>query len=396
MSIVKQLQQHSQWPALLEILETLQQAGFTAYLAGGCVRDALLGRPASDLDLATNATPEQIEKLFPKTLAVGKSFGVMRVLCQNQDIEVATFRTDGTYKDGRRPEGVTYSSPQEDAERRDFTVNALFYDPSQDFVIDFVDGQTDLKNQTIRAVGNPYLRFEEDKLRILRALRFVSKLGFTIEEGTFAAIKKSANEVTQVSAERLKEEFFKLLQGEQVQVALPLVQESGVLAILFPEYQKTDWEDLYSAEFTGWQNFSLFCAGMNYSQLPQLLERYRCSNFESKAILNAVKVFQGKVIWRETRLANILRLLPDEGYFFAIQVGLMTQKIEDENLKAAFAEFEKMGHQLPAPFLKGQDIPSEIRGKQIGLVLEEFYSRQLEQKIVNRSEALLQLELYLK
>lgn len=201
MSIVNHLKQHSQWPAVEEILQSLKLAGYECYLAGGCVRDALLGRPASDLDVATNATPEQIEKLFPKTIAVGKSFGVMRVLSRGSDIEVATFRKDGLYKDGRRPEDVSFSSPEEDAKRRDFTVNALFFDLSKEKVIDFVSGLEDLKQQTLRAVGDAFLRFEEDKLRILRALRFASQLGFVIESKTFQAIKISAPQVVQVSPE---------------------------------------------------------------------------------------------------------------------------------------------------------------------------------------------------
>lgn len=282
MSIVNHLKQHSQWPAVEEILQSLKLAGYECYLAGGCVRDALLGRPASDLDVATNATPEQIEKLFPKTIAVGKSFGVMRVLSRGSDIEVATFRKDGLYKDGRRPEDVSFSSPEEDAKRRDFTVNALFFDLSKEKVIDFVSGLEDLKQQTLRAVGDAFLRFEEDKLRILRALRFASQLGFVIESKTFQAIKISAPQVVQVSPERLKEEFFKLLRGPFVHIALGQAQEAGIVHILFPAYQKSLWQDLLSPIFEGWQNFSLFAAGIQSDALEKILEQYRCSNFEKR------------------------------------------------------------------------------------------------------------------
>ncbi len=388
MSIVNHLKQHSQWPAVVEILQALQSEGYEAYLAGGCVRDALLQRPATDLDVATNATPDQIEKIFRKTISVGKSFGVMRVLIQGADIEVATFRKDGVYKDGRRPEDISFSSPEEDAKRRDFTINALFFDLEKEQVIDFVFGVEDLKNQTLRAVGDPFLRFEEDKLRILRALRFVSQLGFVIETKTFEAIKISAPQVTQVSPERLKEEFFKLLKGSFSHIALTQTQESGVLKILFPEYVKSVWQNSLSATFEGWQNFSLFLSGISMESVEILLEKYRCSNFEKKAIINAVKVFQNNFNWQNLRQGEILKLLQDEGIYFAVSLGGPAQHSSISNLGAAFARFNEWDKKLPESFLKGQDVSSEIKGKDIGRILEEFYFLQLEGVLNSREQAL--------
>lgn len=392
MSIVNHLKQHSQWAAVAEIMETLKSAGYECYLAGGCVRDALLGRPASDLDVATNATPEQIEKLFPKTIAVGKSFGVMRVLQRGSDIEVATFRKDGLYKDGRRPEDISFSSPEEDAKRRDFTVNALFFDLGKEQVIDFVSGVDDLEKQTLRAVGDAFLRFEEDKLRILRALRFVSQLGFVIESKTFEAIKVSAPQITQVSPERLKEEFFKLLKGPFVYIALDQAQESGILHILFPAYIKSQWQDLLSSTFTGWQNFSLFVAEINIAALEDILEQYRCSNFEKKMILSAAKIFQGQIPWENLRQGEVLKLLQDEGVYFAVGLCLQEQRHFSKNLAASFALFNQWDGKLPEPFLRGQDIPSIVKGKEIGLLLEESYFLQLEGILENREQALERLK----
>lgn len=189
---VSSLEKHSDWKAALTILQTLVDNGHRALIAGGAVRDLLLGREANDIDIGTSATPEQVEALFEKTVMVGRQFGVSRVILQDADIEVATFRKDGPYKDGRKPESVQYSSEQEDAHRRDFTINGMFYDPLSKKVVDFVQGQEDLNKKIIRAIGDPQLRFEEDKLRILRAVRFHSQLNFSIEKETFVAISKHA------------------------------------------------------------------------------------------------------------------------------------------------------------------------------------------------------------
>lgn len=195
----------------LEILKQIRKAGFTAFFAGGSVRDKLLGRAAKDYDIATSARPEQIETLFPKTVAVGKAFGVIVVVQDGIETEVATFRTDGGYQDGRRPGSVHFCSTEEDAERRDFTVNGMFYDPLEDRIIDCVGGQEDLREKIIRAIGDPEKRFAEDHLRMLRAVRFAHTLGFTIEPATRAAIQKHAHGLKKISAERIENEFSRIL-----------------------------------------------------------------------------------------------------------------------------------------------------------------------------------------
>jgi len=165
----------------LNILKQIRSAGFTATFAGRAVRDKLLGRTPKDYDIATNALPEQIEELFEKTVAVGKAFGVIMVVQNNIETEVATFREDAGYQDGRRPDSVTFCGAEEDAKRRDFTVNGMFYDPIKDEVIDYVGGKVDLEKKIIRAIGDPERRFAEDHLRMLRAVRFAHTLGFTID-----------------------------------------------------------------------------------------------------------------------------------------------------------------------------------------------------------------------
>jgi tRNA nucleotidyltransferase/poly(A) polymerase len=228
------LSRQSSWVDVLAVLHTLKENGHTAWLAGGCVRDALLGNTAADLDVVTSALPDQVEALFPKTVAVGKQFGIIRVLIGPSEIEVATFRSDGVYTDGRHPQNVVFSSPEEDALRRDFTVNAMFYDPFADEVKDFVGGRADLKLKSLRAVGEPERRFEEDRLRMLRAVRFVSQLGFSIEEKTWTAICLKAGRIHVVSRERLRDELMKLLKGPFRSEGLRLFAESGLVRA-FPE-----------------------------------------------------------------------------------------------------------------------------------------------------------------
>lgn len=219
-----------------DILKQIRRAGFTAFFAGGSVRDRLLGRPAKDFDIATNARPEQIEALFPKTVAVGKAFGVIVVVQDGTETEVATFRTDGGYQDGRRPDSVEFCGAEEDAKRRDFTVNGMFYDPAEDRVIDYVGGQIDLEKKLIRAIGDPGRRFAEDRLRMLRAVRFAHTLGFQIEPATRAAIRVHAPGLTEISAERIENEFSRILtESIRPGDALRELVDLGLMEFIIPE-----------------------------------------------------------------------------------------------------------------------------------------------------------------
>ena len=222
----------------LEILRELRAHGFEAYFVGGCVRDLLLKKNPKDFDISTNATPPQVAKLFPKTVPVGAQFGVMIVVKDNQPFEVATFRTDDGYLDGRRPTGVKFTDAREDAVRRDFTVNGLFYDPLKKKVLDWVDGQKDLKKRVIRAIGDPKKRFTEDKLRMLRAVRFASVLGFKIDPKTFAAVKKLSPNIKVVSQERVRDELIKMFTGPQPALALELLDKAGLLKHVLPEVER--------------------------------------------------------------------------------------------------------------------------------------------------------------
>ena len=200
----------------VEIVRRLQAAGFSAFWVGGCVRDFLLGREPQDYDVATSAWPEQIEKLFKRTVAVGRKFGVMVVVENGRQFQVATYRAEAGYRDGRHPEQVTFGDARADALRRDFTVNGLFYDPIAEKLHDWVGGKKDLRAKIIRTIGVPEERFAEDHLRLLRAVRFAAQLGFEIEPQTFAAIKRLAPKIELISAERIRDELIKLFSPDKV------------------------------------------------------------------------------------------------------------------------------------------------------------------------------------
>jgi len=214
----------------------LQTAGFEACFAGGCVRDALLGLLPRDIDVATSALPDEVEALFPKTIAVGKAFGVIVVLQDDEPIEVATFRTDGNYADGRRPDSVAFRTAAEDAARRDFTINGLFLDPASGALQDYVGGLADLQAHRVAAIGQPEERFAEDHLRMLRAVRFAGTLGFTIDPATEDAIRRLAPLVAKVSTERIGQEVTRILnESQQPGTSLRLLAAVGLLPVVLPE-----------------------------------------------------------------------------------------------------------------------------------------------------------------
>jgi poly(A) polymerase len=219
------------------LVERLRAAGHEALFAGGCVRDRLLGKEAHDIDIATSARPEEIQKLFPRTVAVGAQFGVIVVLEDGGEFQVATFRSDGAYRDGRHPESVAFTNAEGDARRRDFTVNGLFFDPLTCQILDFVGGEADLRAGILRSIGDPHARFAEDKLRLIRCVRFAASLGFEIEAETWRSLCERAPEITAVSAERIRDELVKIFTHPSRVRGFDLLDQSGLLAILLPEVE---------------------------------------------------------------------------------------------------------------------------------------------------------------
>ncbi|PIR21973.1 MAG: phosphohydrolase [Deltaproteobacteria bacterium CG11_big_fil_rev_8_21_14_0_20_45_16] len=224
------------------IVKGLRSAGFEAYFAGGCVRDMILGRPPQDYDISTNALPVDIQKIFPRTVIVGEAFNVILIISEHKEkpftIEVATFRKDVGIKDGRHPERVEMATAREDVERRDFTINGMLYDPVDDKILDWVGGQEDLKKKIIRAISDPELRLREDHLRMLRAIRFASRFSYQIEESLWKGIQKNVSWIQNISAERIFDEFTKMLTEGHAAQAYESLADSGLLGIIMPEALK--------------------------------------------------------------------------------------------------------------------------------------------------------------
>lgn len=221
----------------IQIIKRLRDQGYESYLAGGCVRDLLLNKAPQDYDIATSAKPDDIQRIFSHTVSVGAQFGVILVIIDGEPFEVATFRFDGPYLDGRRPSHVRYGTLQEDILRRDFTINGMIYDPIAERIIDLVDGKKDLERRCIRAIGDPYERFEEDRLRMIRAIRFAASLDFNIDGTTFSAIKLFASTVTQISWERIGDEITRILTEGGARRGFELLDETHLLSALLPEVE---------------------------------------------------------------------------------------------------------------------------------------------------------------
>jgi putative nucleotidyltransferase with HDIG domain len=222
--------------AASDIVRRLRDAGFAAYLVGGCVRDIVMGNEPKDYDIATSAQPAQVVEMFPGSLTVGAQFGVVIVAREEGNVEVATFRSDGVYTDGRHPDHVKYAkSAEEDVQRRDFTINGLLYDPVEGSVIDYVGGQTDIRRRRISTIGDPYKRFSEDRLRMLRAVRFAARFSFELDPAVVGAIRELASEIRMVSAERIRGEILKILTEGQARRGFELLDDTSLLQQVLPE-----------------------------------------------------------------------------------------------------------------------------------------------------------------
>jgi len=391
---------HPHWSALERIYHTLSHNGYKAYLAGGCVRDALLGLPANDLDLATDATPETIEKLFAKTVAVGKAFGVILVVEDGISFEVATFRSDGAYSDGRHPEAVVFTTPEEDALRRDFTVNALFYDLNQGRVLDFVGGLSDLAAKKIKAVGDPEARFREDHLRIFRGLRFSAQLGFEIEAGTFAAIQNLSSLVKSVSSERIHEETFKLLKSPQALKGLELMEKTGVGKALFQNFpqifqkSKKQYEHLFPSVEK--QEDFLWCSFLTPWALQKdigwewILDNYRFPRHMAKSLKKSLELFVNSQHFYLTPVGEQLAALSEEGVRLFLKVSLKLSMGNAQPQKL-LQQWQAWGEKMPEAVVTGEDLKGRFQGRELGQWLHKLYVWQLEGRYLTREDLLRQI-----
>jgi tRNA nucleotidyltransferase/poly(A) polymerase len=401
-------QKHPQWKQVHSICEKLSD--FETYLAGGCVRDLVMQNQPKDFDIATSATPEQLVEIFPKALSVGREFGVIILAFVGFQIEIATFRTDGEYKDGRRPSTIEFATAEQDARRRDFTVNALFLNLKTSEVIDYVGGLQDIQSKKLKAVGDPLKRFTEDKLRMIRAVRFSSQLHFKIDEKTFEAIKKLSSEIRMVSSERIREELSKLLQTNSIFIGFRALIDSGLLLNLHPQLREflspKELEKIlriYSSDLSQIDLLTKFCilfaarVSQNqkdeYSQLKLLLKDFRFSSKELDKILWTLKTSFQLSQFHALDLVEQIRILASENFSILSQLISLYHSDLFKSLESEFAKLREqylIDGKLPAPLLNGDDLKGlGIKpGHELGRCLEIIYNEQLEKKLKSKAQAL--------
>ncbi|GIW44188.1 MAG: polynucleotide adenylyltransferase [Candidatus Binatia bacterium] len=424
--------------AAREIAARLRQAGYTALLAGGCVRDLLLGREPKDFDVATNAPAERVQQIFRRTIPVGAQFGVVLVTDYGPPIEVATFRTDEAYLDGRRPSRVRFATPELDARRRDFTINGMFLDPETNRVIDFVGGQEDLARKVIRAIGDPAERIAEDRLRMLRAVRFAAVLGFDIEPATLQAIRANAATITDIAWERIGDEIVRMLtEGSRgaARRAFELLDATDLLVHLLPEVaamKGVEQSPDYHPEGDVWTHTLLVIEQLDHAAptlalgallhdvakpVTQARHDHRitfyghCERGAEMAVAICQRLRRSRETWervaflvrehlrhihaREMRPSTLKRFLAQEGIEELLELVRMDILASNGNLdtyefcRAKLAELRSQGN-LPPPLLKGRDLLAAgyAPGPQIGEILRSVRDLQLDGQLHTREEAL--------
>jgi poly(A) polymerase len=385
--------------AAYKVVQTLRKEGFGALFAGGCVRDRLLGRPASDYDVATDAVPEQVISLFRRTLKVGAQFGVVIVLIDDKQVEVATFRTESGYQDGRHPAHVEFAGAREDAARRDFTVNGMFFDPIEEQVFDFVGGRQDLDRRLLRTIGNPDERFGEDYLRMLRAVRFAVKLDFAIDPDAWTSIQKHAGQITRISAERIAMELEQILTHPARAAGTRLLIDSGLAQAIFPVY--TGPHTAFSIEvlkhLPDATDFGLSLAAF-WAGFETKFAMAECDKLKlSTSLLRHVRFLleHRGVLLEEEMPVSKLKLLMHQPYFQdLLALEEANQKASDRPL-APVKTICKRAMEIdpnevhPQPLLNGHDLMAlgATPGPTVGHLAQEMYIAQLEGHITTPDQA---------
>ena len=383
----------------LKVVRRLRKEGHQALFAGGCVRDHLLGRAAKDYDVVTDATPDQIVPLFRKTLKIGAQFGVIMVILDGKQVETATFRTEGGYQDGRHPGHVEFASAKEDASRRDFTVNGMFYDPIEKKVLDFVGGQEDLAKGILRTIGEPEDRFGEDYLRLMRAVRFATQLNFELEGRTWEALKKYAGKIRGISAERIAMELEAVLTHPDRCKGVQLLIDSGLAEAIFPEFAGK------AAEFglnvlkglSENVDFALsstaFWAGIPTKQALEWAKSLRLSNTTTKHVRFLLEK-RGVLLEDQMPLAELKLLLSEPYWDDLVELQTAIQKAKRESLEPLKTirkrTKELAGQDLrPKPLLDGHELMSlgATPGPMVGRLSREMYIAQLAEEIGTAEQA---------
>ncbi len=408
--------------AAQRIVEKLRAHGHEAFFAGGWVRDYLLRRKPKDIDIATSAHPDEVVRLFPKSLAIGAQFGVIQVSLYGHSYEVATFRSDNPYLDGRRPSSVSFSVPEQDALRRDFTINGLFYDPLANRVIDYVHGKADIQSKAIRTIGNPKDRFSEDKLRLMRAIRLACVLGFEIVPETWEAIRILSPEILQISWERIRDELLKILAGPAPAQGLELLHNSDLLIHILPEVEALHGIQEHPS---GMDLYALTKACLGILRKPsavlamsvllqdagktgkienpeiarEICRRLKLSNIETDQVADLIASRPGFLQAKEMREADLRRLLSKPNIRDHMEL-MRIYCISSGRRSDSYAfclnkldEYEK--NPIAEPLLKGEDLielgyrPGPVF-KQILRTIEDL---QLEGGLQTREEALERVKL---
>lgn len=392
-----------------DVVRRLRDAGFEALWAGGCVRDLVLGLSPKDYDVATTATPEQVRELFGnrRTIPVGLSFGVVLVLGPKGagQIEVATFRREGEYLDGRRPERVEYCTPEEDAHRRDFTINGMFYDPLAETVLDYVGGREDLARGVIRCIGNPLDRFHEDKLRMLRAVRFTARFGFTLDEATAAAIRDHASGLLIVSVERITQELRQMWAHPQRRRGVELTIELGLWRIILPELPLELPADAETELTLGVIQeirppsadlvLSVLCRALPPDDVHALCRKLRVSNEQRERVAWLVEHQDALRNPERLALSRLKPLLASPHAELLLEWTRARQQVR-EGTTSDFEFCDRYRRETPAdridppPLLSGDDLvrAGMNPGKEFKRLLDEIRTAQLEETIHSREQAL--------
>ena len=385
------------------VVRRLAGEGHRALFAGGCVRDMLLGRRCTDYDVATDATPQQVKRLFGHVLLIGAKFGVAMVLHRGRKVEVTTFRSDWSYSDGRRPDGVRYTTPQEDAKRRDFTINGIFYDPLTREVIDYVKGQADLAAGVVRTIGRPDERFAEDYLRMLRAARFAAALDFSIERRTASAVRKYAPKITSISGERIFDELSKMLSLASAALALVMMEELALAPQILPELFAGAglWKAAVrrAKALAGRRDLRLVMAGL-LAELPapqirRITRRWGASNDLRDELCFLAGHLDGWQTAGEVSLAQFKRLLAGPYFGRLRRLWSLREQLTTGGSSCA-RRITRRARKIPAdkiappPLVTGSDLLAIglEEGPRFGQILTALYDAQLNETLTTRRAAL--------
>ena len=383
----------------IDIIRRLREKGYEAYLVGGCVRDMVMKIEASDYDIATSAPPADIMKIFPHTEPIGAQFGVVLVIHRGHPFEVATFRSDEAYVDGRRPTGVVFTDARTDVLRRDFTINGLLYDPIENRVIDYVSGQEDIRDRIVRAIGNPQKRFEEDKLRLLRAIRFGARLGYSIEPETWAAVCRMAPEIKRVSAERIREELSRILTEGRAALGFRLLHESGLLAATLPAVEWNEHTErsleLIPANAPIDFAFAVLLHDVSVDAVRQIAQDLKLSGAEANHVVSLVHCLPRFEKLRELSVSQVKRFLRVPRFEDHMELARISATAARRNLDAwnfAVAMWRKWSGDdiAPPPLMSGDDLIG--LGFSPGPLFKEILIRvedeQLEGRLQTREQSL--------